>query len=220
MTASIQKERKQFCVRGHDTFAVGRYKDGSCAECKRENRRNQYIPHPQPPKQFCIHGHDTFKCGRDKEGWCNECKPIYNKKYKKEHRNEMLEYLSLYYKNNAEESAKYYQEHRENILFHKKEDRKKHPEIYRLKDLRQHTKRKLRIPNFGQEGIFKFYVECPKGYQVDHVIPLCGKKVSGLHVSWNLQYLTESDNHKKCNKVNLIKISEEYGKLLTFLGLK
>lgn len=37
-------------------------------------------------------------------------------------------------------------------------------------------------------------------YSVDHVIPLNGKLVSGLHVPWNLQIMTLSDNSKKGNR--------------------
>lgn len=50
-------------------------------------------------------------------------------------------------------------------------------------------------------AIRAFYEACPKGYHVDHIIPLNGKNVSGLHIIENLQYLPAIDNLKKSNKV-------------------
>jgi 5-methylcytosine-specific restriction endonuclease McrA len=50
------------------------------------------------------------------------------------------------------------------------------------------------------EAIELFYLNCPDGYEVDHIIPLQGKKVSGLHVLDNLQYLTMYENRSKGNK--------------------
>ena len=43
------------------------------------------------------------------------------------------------------------------------------------------------------------------GMEVDHIIPLTHKKVSGLHCPWNLQLLTRTQNAEKSNKFN-----EEY----------
>jgi len=46
-----------------------------------------------------------------------------------------------------------------------------------------------------------FYLNRPKDMQVDHIIPLQGLTSSGLHVPWNLQYLTPFQNASKKNKL-------------------
>lgn len=62
-------------------------------------------------------------------------------------------------------------------------------------------KRKLRVPKWAdQEKIDEIYRNKPDGYHVDHIIPLNGKTVSGLHVHNNLQYLSIEDNRLKSNK--------------------
>lgn len=72
---------------------------------------------------------------------------------------------------------------------------------YRRKDVKNRTP-----PWVMGKDLMAVYSKCPKGMHVDHIVPLKGlvdgRPVSGLHVPWNLQYLTPAENHKKYNRVS------------------
>lgn len=91
------------------------------------------------------------------------------------------------------------------------ERQKVHQRNYRLTDNGRANRRTLaahyramklqRTPSWAnREAINDFYRNCPEGYEVDHIIPLQGENVSGLHIAENLQYLTKSENCSKGNR--------------------
>jgi 5-methylcytosine-specific restriction endonuclease McrA len=58
---------------------------------------------------------------------------------------------------------------------------------------------RARPPWIDSKALSDIYNNCPPGMEVDHIVPLRGKNVSGLHVPWNLQYLTAQENRRKGN---------------------
>ena len=62
----------------------------------------------------------------------------------------------------------------------------------------------LRLPVWANlEKIKEFYLAArERGLEVDHILPLQGKTVSGLHVENNLQLLDKISNCKKGNRLH------------------
>lgn len=71
----------------------------------------------------------------------------------------------------------------------------------RIKSSKYRADKLNRTPEWSNiDEISNIYRNCPVGMQVDHIIPLKGTLVSGLHVPSNLQYLSIKENLLKSNK--------------------
>lgn len=85
-----------------------------------------------------------------------------------------------------------------------REFRQRNPGKVRADRAKRHAAQMQAVPSWMTrdhlQQIRQFYANCPKGMEVDHIVPLRGKQVRGLHVIWNLRYLNRSDNRRKSNK--------------------
>lgn len=81
----------------------------------------------------------------------------------------------------------------------------KNKKSYRFRDSQRRAKEIQSCPKWLSKQQLNelkiIYLNCPEGFEVDHIIPLNNPIVSGLHVPWNLQYLTIEENRKKGNRL-------------------
>lgn len=72
----------------------------------------------------------------------------------------------------------------------------------RRKSIAKRWQIRIATPKWGDKAaVNRFLDGCPEGHHLDHILPLRGKTVCGLHVLENLQYLPAQDNIRKSNKV-------------------
>jgi hypothetical protein len=75
------------------------------------------------------------------------------------------------------------------------------PHVHRADNHKRRAKKLNATPPWADHETTKaFIAKCPEGYVIDHVVPLQGSNVCGLHVHWNLAYLSPADNGAKKNK--------------------
>ena len=114
-----------------------------------------------------------------------------NKLYNLKNKDNIKKYQSKYYLNN-----------KTNIKNKIKNYNINNPHIRKANKAKRRASELKATPKFANlNKIKEIYKNCPKGYHVDHIIPLQSKIVCGLHVEWNLQYLTPSANSSKSNKL-------------------
>lgn len=124
----------------------------------------------------------------------------YSKKYYQDNKDKTSDRLSLWRSKNKEHIALYKQAYRrDNKLKHTVWDANKRASRRQRKPLWLTKEDKVAISAFymlAQE----MSLSTGEKYQVDHIVPLNGKNVSGLHVPWNMQVITAIENNRKNNR--------------------
>jgi hypothetical protein len=143
--------------------------------------------------------------------WCKSCrKEDYNKK-----RESILEKKKLYYQENKDviipKVRAHYKDNREEILAKKAA----YLQLNKDKSNKLGADKRARKRNATPSWLTKEQKDCMESfywmaqdlkrvtgeeYHVDHIVPLKGQNVCGLHVPWNLQVLPSDVNIKKGNK--------------------
>jgi hypothetical protein len=169
-----------------------------------QNGQNTYFT-----GRACKHGHISPRFTIDAS--CVECRAVALETWRREHTKlkarEKRKFMSanermVYRSRNAErvrlDRKLNPEKYREQERKHSRLKRMRHPER-KLAEVRKRQASKLkRTPVWADlAAIKKFYENCPDGHEVDHIAPLRGKTVCGLHVLTNLQYLPAADNRAK-----------------------
>ena len=129
------------------------------------------------------------------------------------HKRTRREYYEAHREAILKEKAEYYQEKREHILSYKKTYNRLNRDNRNLIESKRYASKKNRTPPWltkAQEIEIKSFYWLAQdlnkvtegNYHVDHIIPLQGDGVCGLHVPWNLQVLPADINIAKGNKYN------------------
>ncbi len=134
--------------------------------------------------------------------------------YRIAHREEAKAYQKEYRKRCASQISKqrkeYWQKNRERCLAAQRECNKKRKAKIIAANKKHKLAKKQRVPKWLTHADFKYIEKIYEvaafltertgiEYQVDHIIPLNGKNISGLHVPSNLQILTKEENLTKSN---------------------
>jgi len=104
----------------------------------------------------------------------------------------------------ARQRGRQYRDPKKNVE-NSKAWRLKNPERHAANNRHQASLRRARLAQacpawVDRAALRAVYLNCPDDQQVDHIVPLKGRRVCGLHVPWNLRYVTKRRNLKKSNK--------------------
>lgn len=134
---------------------------------------------------FCINGHLSERLTKSKD--CVDCKRDWRR------RNFLSEQIR---------KKKYAEDNRDTVLKRSSDWGRNNRGRATAKGAKYRATKLKATPSWSEsELIRRFYEDCPEGHHVDHIIPLQGKEVCGLHVLTNLQYLLARENISKGNRM-------------------
>lgn len=188
--------RFAFCIKGH---LAERNDFGRCKECQREADKRWRLRNPEKAVE---RAHYARKW--DKEN--PERRRENERKNRARKRDAINQQQQEWRANNKEKLKAYLKSYREKhpdvIKRLDKKWRMENPEKIRKISRRTQAARRACVPKWVDRTAIKtIYDSCPDGYHVDHIIPIKGTTVCGLHVPWNLQYLLARENIKKGNRL-------------------
>lgn len=158
----------------------------SCSKCKEVKPLEDFALRNDGPK------------GR--QSHCKICRRAWGKAFRAENPGYKRPYYEATRVRQLVQQKKRYEANREKALAWHKRWKKEHPELYNYYNAKRNAaKLSATLPGFEKE-IKEIYKNCPRGFHVDHIVPLQGENVCGLHVPWNLQYLPAIENIKKGNR--------------------
>ncbi len=147
----------------------------------------------------CFHKHLRCKYGVRNE--CKICRIDRQVKYQKDNKDNYLAYQSKHYQENKDQYRKMALLNPKRQL-HKRNDYEKNRSLYLFRASLRKKHVKVATPKWADMlKVRDIYLSRPDGFHVDHIVPLRGKNVCGLHVEYNLQIIPSTDNLRKGNKL-------------------
>jgi len=169
----------------------------------RENGEKQYVT-----GKPCVNGHISARLVST--GVCLECSKAFCFGYRKENFKKIAQYNTANKIKLTQQKTSWKEKNSEKAVVARKKWCKNNPTKLVFNSVRRKLAKIQRMPawlNSGQlaemEGVYTYCSVLRNAgldYHVDHVVPLRGKIVSGLHVPWNLQVISGADNVRKGNR--------------------
>lgn len=150
----------------------------------------------------CTQGHVAKR--RTKTGECLQCRAVFLVEWRKKNPNKVKEH-----------NDKQYAVHKDSLINRSRINYRRFKEVYKTKVLANVRKRQAakiqRTPKWLTENDIWMMQEAYHladmrtklfgiNWHVDHIIPLRGKLVSGLHTPYNLQVIPAKQNISKANR--------------------